>query len=174
MGGALALVSAGLALTTLPPLPARGLARETQSESGVELETLAGRPLVTLRGLDLAPDQAIAHTLVLRDRRGTLFALGRGASRLRRSPGGDAVLAQWSAECEVPVAYRIFHGRLHAYARESAALGWLPDGAALIHFPKGPCGGTIHMRGIDAVPRIGKPRLVFRTPRFAQYQMWGG
>jgi hypothetical protein len=215
MAGALALVSAALALTSLPALPARGLARETRA--GVELETMAGSPLTTLPGLDLAPDQEVAHRLVMRDRHGRLFVLERGTRRLRpvrprrgcratdvgltvcprtisgpngalargpgkighwvwaeRSPDGEAVLAQWSAECEVPVAYRIVRGKLHPYALESVALGWLPNGAALIHFPNGPCGGSIHVRGIYAVPRTGKPRLVLRTPRFADYQMWGG
>jgi hypothetical protein len=216
MAGALALVSAAVALTTLPPLPARGLVRETKA--GVQLETLAGRPLVALPGGDLAPDHAVAHMAVLRDRRGRLFALRGGGARLRplrarrgcratdiglvvcartikgitgavlahapgkvghwvwaeRSPDGDVVLAQWSAECEAPVAYRVSRGVLRAFARESVALGWRPDGAALIHFPNGPCGGSIHVRGIYAVPLLGKPRLLLRTPRFAQYLMWGG
>jgi hypothetical protein len=217
MGGALALVSAALALSSLPSLPARGLARETRA--GVELQTLSGRTLAALPGLDLAPDQATAHTVVMRNRRGQLFVLDREARRLREArqrhgcratdvqlvvcartirrgarivaqaparspsghwvwaehaPQGDAILAQWEAECEVPVAYLVVRGRLHVYARESVALGWLPSGDALIHFPSGPCGGSIHVRGIYAVPRDGKPRLVLRTPRFAQYLMWGG
>jgi hypothetical protein len=41
------------------PLPERGLALET--EPGVQLQSLGGRPLAALRGLDLAPDQAVAH-----------------------------------------------------------------------------------------------------------------
>lgn len=92
-----------------------------------------------------------------------------------RAPHGRAVLAQWSGECEVPVAYRIANGRLQRYGSESAALGFMPDGSALIHFPNGPCGGgSIRVRGIYAVPPHAKPRLVLRTPRFAQYGMWGG
>jgi hypothetical protein len=90
------------------------------------------------------------------------------------APRGNAVLAQWSAECEVPVAYLVVRGTLHSYGREAVALGWLPSGEALIHFPNGPCGGTIHVRGIYAVPVGGKPRLVLRTKRFAQYAMFGG
>jgi hypothetical protein len=217
MAGALALVSAALALSSPPPLPARGLAHETKA--GVELQTLSGRALATLSGLDLAPDQAIAHTVVMRDTRGRLFVLDRNTRRLHearrrhgcratdvelvvcartirrgsrvvarapagspsghwvwaeRAPRGDAILAQWEAECEVPVAYLVVRGAVRAYARESVALGWLPDGAAVIHYPNGPCGGSIHVRGIYAVPLKGKPRLVQRTPRFAQYLMWGG
>jgi hypothetical protein len=215
MTGVLALLSATVALSPLPALPPRGLALETRA--GVELQTLSGRRLAALPGLDLATDQASAHTLVLRDRRGRLFALDPKARRLRqrafrkgcratdvelvvcahmirsrglvvahapskighwvwaeRAPSGDAVLAQWSAECEVPVAYLIARGSLRAYALESVALGWLPAGEALIHFPNGPCGGTIHVRGIYAVARSGRMRLLLRTPRFAQYAMWGG
>ncbi|MFL5968888.1 MAG: hypothetical protein ACJ74L_04775 [Gaiellaceae bacterium] len=215
MTGTLALLTAAAALTTLPPLPERGLALET--EAGVQLQSLSGRRLATLPALDLAPDQVTAHTLVLRARRGALFALDPAARRLRpralhrgcrttdvqvvvcagvikvagrivarkprgighwvwavRSPDRDALLAQWSAECEVPVAYLVADGKLHAYGAESAALGWLPGGAALIHFPNGPCGGGTPARGIYAVPRTGKPRLVLGTRRFAQYLMWGG
>jgi hypothetical protein len=225
MGVASALLSA-LALSALPPLPPRGLALETKA--GVQLQTMSGRPLATVKGLDLASDRATAHRLVMRDRRGHLFVLDRGAHRVRRvserpsrfsgcrltdaragvelhvcgrtlrtstgpvtadvrgpgnvghwvwaefAPRGNAVLAQWSAECEVPVAYLLANGVLRPYGMESEALGWLPDGEAVIHFPNGPCGGSIHVRGIYAVPRVGKPRLILRTRRFAQYSMWGG
>jgi hypothetical protein len=89
-----------VALWSLPSLPQRGLALETQA--GMQLQTMAGRPLATLAGMDLAFDQAVAHELVVRDRRG-------------------------------PVP------------------------------------------GIYAVPTSrGEPRLVLRTPRLAQYMMWGG
>jgi hypothetical protein len=193
-------------------------ARDTRRRAALDD---VGRPLATIRGLDLAPDKPIGSYLLMRDRRGRLFTLDRAARRVRRayeypnrpagcrrtdallfvcgrtirdgsrvvarapgrighwvwaerSPRGDAVPAQWSAECEVPVAYLIADGRLRAYGRESVALGFLPDGAALIHFPNGACAGTTQRRGIYTVPRNGKPRLQLRTPRFAQYLMWGG
>ena len=186
MPGALALLLAA-ALTSLPPLPQRGLARETKA--GVELQSLGGRPLATLRGLDLAPDQAIAHKAVFRDARGRLFVLAGG--RLRRAPlrrgcrATDVQLtvlstndqecsrAQWSAECEVPVAYLIAKGKLRAYGAETVALGWLPTGEAVVHFRPLGCVGS-GRRGIYAVPRNGKPRLLLRTARFAQFLMWGG
>jgi hypothetical protein len=215
MTGVVALFSAALSLTALPPLPQQGLAVETKA--GVQLQTLRGRPIATLPGVDFAMDQATAHTLVLRNRRGELFALNAAARRLlpriahggcrttdvelvvcprlirgstgvlarapgkvghwvwaSRSPRGKEVLAQWSAECEVPVAYLIAGGKLRAYGSEAVALGWLPSGAALIHFPNGPCAGTSHARGIYAVPSAGTARLMLKTPRFAQYAMWGG
>jgi hypothetical protein len=37
---------------------------------------MAGQPLATLAGMDLAFDQAVAHKLVVRDRHGRLFVLG--------------------------------------------------------------------------------------------------
>jgi hypothetical protein len=214
MSGAFALLAAAVALSPLPPLPERGLARETSA--GVELQTLSGRRLATLPALDLAPDQTTAHQLVLRDRRGRLYVLDPMARRLRerplrhgcrstdvdllvcartitsrgrvvarapgrvghwlwaeREPGGTAVLAQWEAECEVPVAYLLAQGRRRPYAAESVALGWLAKSEAVIQFPNGPCGGAIHVRGIYAVGG-GRMRLLLRTPRFAQYAMWGG
>jgi hypothetical protein len=217
----------------LPNLPSRGLARETSV--GVELQTLNGRPLGTLAGLNLAPDKTVSHNLVLRSGR-QLLTLDVAERRVRRfyearstvptcrltdarihrelfacgsavrtvtygppgskpslrvvarapgkvghwvwaefAPRGGGFLAQWSAECEVPVAYLVADGKLRAYGRESAALGWLPSGEALIHFPNGPCAGdSKRMRGIYAVPSGGKPRLILRTARFAQYAMWGG
>jgi hypothetical protein len=202
----------GCARLALAPLPARGLALETKG--GVELQTMTGRPIASLRGMDLALDQAVAHRVVLRDRRGRSFvvdARGMRATSLRRgcrttdvelvvcartiredagivahapgevghwvwaerSPSGDAILAQWSAECEVPVAYRIRNGVARAYGSETVALGWLPTGEAVVHFR--PLGCTSSPRnGIYAMPRAGRPRLVLRTPRFAQYLMWGG
>jgi hypothetical protein len=57
MSVALALLSAA-ALTTLPPLPEPGLARETNA--GVVLQTMQGKSLASLPGLDLAPDQVAA------------------------------------------------------------------------------------------------------------------
>jgi hypothetical protein len=74
----------------------------------------------------------------------------------------------------VPVAYLVANGRIRPYGKESVALGWLPSGEALIYFPSGPCGVSIHVRGIYAVPRHGNPRLIVRTRRFASYWMWGG
>lgn len=64
----------------LPKLPDRGLARQTNS--GVVLETLRGRPLGSLRLLRLANTRA-THGLLLQDRRGRLLALDPYERRLR-------------------------------------------------------------------------------------------
>lgn len=182
MPGALALVLAA-AVASSPALPQRGLALETKA--GVELQTMSGRRLAVLPGLDLALDQAVAHRLVLRARRGALYTFDGRAFRparprpLRRwlwkerSPNGAAVLAQWSGECEIPVAYLIVHGRRHSFGDETVALGWLPTGEAVVHFR--PLGCTSSNRsGIYAGPSPTKMRLLLRTKRFAQYLMWGG
>jgi hypothetical protein len=71
MPGALALVLAAV-LSSLPPLPQRGLALETQG--GVQLQTMAGQPLASLAGMDLAFDQAVAHKLVVPDEQGRAAA----------------------------------------------------------------------------------------------------
>ena len=91
------------------------------------------------------------------------------------APHGNAFLAQWIAECEVPVAYLVVNANLQAFGRESVALGWLPTGEAVIHFPNGPCAGNSRFeRGIYGAVSTTKMRLILRTPRFAQYLMWGG
>jgi hypothetical protein len=81
----------------------------------------------------------------------------------------------------VPIAYLVTGGGMRPYggrslsdAPGSVALGWLPNGSAVIHFPKGACGGSFHTPGIYAVPRTGASRLLHRTPRFESYWMWGG
>ncbi len=101
--------------------------------------------------------------------------------RAEFAPRGNAFLAQWSAECETPVAFLVSDGKMRPYgghtladAPESVALGWLPNGDAVIHFPEGACGGTFRTPGVYAVPRAGKPHLLLGTPRFASYWMWGG
>jgi hypothetical protein len=102
--------------------------------------------------------------------------------RAEFAPRGNAFLAQWSAECEVPVAFLVASGVMRPYggttmrdAPSSVALGWLPNGNAVIHFPNGACGGAFRVPGIYDVPRAGKPRLLRRTPsRSALYWMWGG
>jgi len=202
---ALALISAALALG---PLPERGFALETRA--GVELQSIGGRPLAAWAGLDLAPDQVVAHKLVVRDRRGRLFTLdlrGLRATVTRRgcrttdvrlvvcphsirgvtgapskvghwvwaerSARGDAILAQWSGECEIPVAYLIAHRQRRSFGAETVALGWLPTGEAVVHFRSAGCAASTRS-GIYAAVSTTKMHRLLRTKRFAQYLMWGG
>lgn len=64
------------------------------------------------------------------------------------SPDGRWVLGQWSAECEVPIAYLIpAHGGAPVPVAEgdsgtlieSKGLGWTPDGRMVMSLPAGPC-----------------------------------
>jgi hypothetical protein len=60
------------------------------------------------------------------------------------SPDGKSILAQWSAECEVPVAYVIDAegGRLRPFSADSSeAFGWTTDGRAIVGVRASPCGG---------------------------------
>jgi hypothetical protein len=115
-----------------------------ETVAGIELQTMQGRPLGVIPRFDLAP-------------------------------------AQWSAECEIPLAFLVVDGVMRPYggrtmedAPESAALGWLPNGSAVIHYPKGACGGSHRAPGVYAVPRRGTSTLLVRTPKFEHYWMWGG
>jgi hypothetical protein len=68
------------------------------------------------------------------------------------SPDGSSLLAQWTAECEVPVAFFVSlesgspsvvtGGRDWADSPESFALGWTTDGKAIVFLPEGPSCGT--------------------------------
>jgi hypothetical protein len=219
MSIALAVLAAAAALGGLPQLPERGLALETKA--GVQLQSLGGRAVVTLPGLDLAPDWKTARVVTMRDRAGNIYVLDPARRGLRnvgkrhsrpacrrtdvglavckrtiksgsrivarapkgighwvwaeRQPKGDTILAQWSAECESPVAYLVTNGKLHAFGGESVALGWLRTGEAVVQFPNGPCaGGWSAAPGIYAAQTTSKLRSLVRTKRFAQYLMWGG
>lgn len=64
------------------------------------------------------------------------------------SPDGKWVLAQWSAECEVPVAY-LFEVATRERrpagtddSSRSVAIAWAPDGRAVVGLGPGPCGGS--------------------------------
>jgi hypothetical protein len=82
-----------------------------------------------------------------------------------------AVLVQWSGECEVPLAYWIEGGTTElvtggvdpATAPSSLALGWSPDGEAIVHVSQGPCGGAIDDPGIYRFSAPGRGRLVHPT-----------
>ena len=94
------------------------------------------------------------------------------------SPDDSILLAQWSAECEVPIAFfvpaksgrpRVVSGEEDwATSPSSVALGWTTDGRAIILFPEAdPCGGVgspgLYLVGID-----GTRRRIRGLDRFAQ------
>jgi hypothetical protein len=94
---------------------------------------------------------------------------------------GTASLAQWSGECEVPHAFwidgdgtaTVITGEeTTADAPTSFALGWSPDGEALVQLPEGHCGSTYDGRpGIYRFARPGDGRLVYAIDGLAE--MWG-
>jgi hypothetical protein len=86
-----------------------------------------------------------------------------------RSPDGKTLLAQWSAECEIPVAFfvrgrdgpvRPVAGRNLRDAPVSIADGWTQDGRAIVEFPAAACGSGIHRPGIYFVALDGTRTLV--------------
>jgi hypothetical protein len=85
------------------------------------------------------------------------------------SPDGKTLLAQWSAECEVPVAFfadgrdgavRPVAGTSLRNAPESIADGWTQDGRAIVEFPAAACGSGIHKPGIYFVALDGTRTFV--------------
>jgi hypothetical protein len=99
------------------------------------------------------------------------------------APNGRDVLAEWSGLCEIPTAFLISGGKVKPYggpsyarAPQSEALGWLPDGRAIVQFDFGSCGGGIKVPGVYAVPRHGGPQLLRPTARNKPVllSMWGG
>jgi hypothetical protein len=80
------------------------------------------------------------------------------------SPDGRWVLAQWSGECEVPVAY-LFPtaggpgGAVAGADGETVAVGWAPDGRAVVGFWAGACGAGSDAPGTYLVePDTGRRR----------------
>jgi hypothetical protein len=98
---------------------------------------------------------------------------------VRLSPDGGTLLAQWSAECEVPVAFLVSRRTgsvrgLGGSADESVVVGWAKDGRALVEFPTGVCGGT-YQGGPGVYAASGRRlRLLLRTAPRAGVAMWGG
>jgi hypothetical protein len=98
------------------------------------------------------------------------------------SPDGSTLLGQWSAECEVPIAFfvspqggnpEVVSGEDDwATSPSSVALGWTTDGRAIVLFPESnPC-GTVGSPGLYLVAldgahtRVREPdRRATRLPR---------
>ena len=75
------------------------------------------------------------------------------------SPDGETILGQWSAECEVPIAYLIPVAggppREAVPATESKALGWTKDGRAIVEVLEGECGPSAPKPGFYLVDPAG-------------------
>lgn len=102
------------------------------------------------------------------------------------SPDGEWVVATWSAECEVPMAFlvRVDGTDLHTVtgqygldwrvaSPESASSGWTRDGRAIVVLPAGACGGGTDPAGVYLVdPKGGAPELLYEVdaPYFSAIQ----
>ena len=94
------------------------------------------------------------------------------------SPDEKTLLAQWSAECEVPLAFLVdlangtptpVTGESDwANSPESVALGWTTDGRAIVFLPHGPaCGSGVSRPGVYLYSESGEGELLFpgkKTP----------
>ncbi|MDQ5821739.1 MAG: hypothetical protein M3540_09875 [Actinomycetota bacterium] len=99
------------------------------------------------------------------------------------SPDGRTVLAQWSAECEIPIAFLIpvaggkpqpIAGSLREHP-ESIGLGWSPDGLAVVSLPALACGRGYDGPGIYLVSTDGKPvRAITRGADIRGAMLWTG
>jgi hypothetical protein len=94
------------------------------------------------------------------------------------SPDGSTLLAQWSAECEVPIAFfapaaggepRVVSGEDDwAESPTSIALGWTTDGRAIVLFPDvSPC-GSVDRAGLYLIATDGTHTWLRGVDRFAE------
>jgi hypothetical protein len=86
----------------------------------------------------------------------------------RLSPDGQTILAQWSGECEVPVAYFIPAAggapreAVPAYA--SRALRWSRDGRAVVEVVESACGSNAPKPGVYLVEPGGGVKAPLEQP----------
>jgi hypothetical protein len=94
------------------------------------------------------------------------------------SPDGETLLAQWSAECEVPIAFFVpaRGGKPRVVSVQddwttsptSIALGWTTDGRAIVLFPEAnPC-GLVGRPGLYLVASDGTHTRIRKLDRFAE------
>lgn len=97
------------------------------------------------------------------------------------APDGNRVLAQWSGECEVPLAYI---ATLQSGAPvpvtgdtselpESFALGWTRGDRALVVLPDGACGPGVRQPGVYAFDAPGSASMITTVPSTGLARMWG-
>jgi hypothetical protein len=86
----------------------------------------------------------------------------------RLSPDGRTILAQWSAECEVPVAYFVpasgGRPREAAPAYSSVAVRWTRDGRAVVEVVESECGTESTKPGFYVVEPDGGIQGPFERP----------
>jgi hypothetical protein len=99
---------------------------------------------------------------------------GSGVGHWRYAFRGSSgqVLAQWSGECEVPLAYEIKGNAVRGFgaagaAVESQALGLALDGSPIVQFPATACGSGSAMTGVHI--RVGNDWRRLTTSSAARY-----
>ena len=100
--------------------------------------------------------------------------LGRWQSA-QLSPDGKTLLAQWTAECEIPVAFFVplatRKPRPVAPVRyETVAVAWNADGRAGVFFNGGACGAGLERPGLYLVSLDGNREFV--TDDVDQVERW--
>jgi hypothetical protein len=81
------------------------------------------------------------------------------------SPDGKTLLAQWTAECEIPVAFFVpvdtrTPRPVAPTHYETVVVGWNDDGRAGVFFNGGACGGAPERPGLYLVSLDGKREFV--------------
>jgi hypothetical protein len=105
---------------------------------------------------------------------------GRWRYAVESSSG--ATLAQWSGECEVPMAYWIDEQGTEqlvtgesdiSMAPESLGLGWTANGRAVVFLPKGACASGAESPEIYLYSSPGVGRLVYQARDGLFVDSWG-
>ena len=115
-----------------------------------------------------------------------MTAGGRPAGHWRfalLSTDGNRILAQWSGECEVPIAYLstlqggapspITGGAAPEDIPESFALGWTRGGLAVAVLPYGACASGADLPGVYGFDSAGSATLITTVAFPGLARMWG-
>ena len=99
------------------------------------------------------------------------------------APDGNLALAQWSGECEIPIAFMVFvqEGRpipvtgaaTLGHAPASEAIGWTRNEHAVVILPEGACGIGAERPGVYRFSTPGAGSMIFTIDEpSAVVRMW--
>jgi hypothetical protein len=99
------------------------------------------------------------------------------------APNGNVALAQWSGECDFPVAFVVPVQEGHAIPVTGAAtlsrtpasigLGWTQSGQMAVILPSDACGAESNRPGVYRFTSPGQGRLIFAIEETSAVRMWG-
>jgi hypothetical protein len=99
------------------------------------------------------------------------------------APNGNVALAQWSGECDFPIAFVVPVQEGHAIPVTGAAtlgrtpasigLGWTERGHIAVILPSGACGAGSNRPGVYRFTSPGQGRLIFAIEEASAVRMWG-